>query len=146
MHVGRMNALDRGVVVLLLLVSSGAASGPARADLPRANDATQAELVSRNRKPSATARKLAKVRTELHRNLDGKGQGFIRGWSFDSKAFTLTVDKARYQQNLVYAAAITARSIFDMNRVPLPKKLIIRDRSGELLGEGPFANVPRIVD
>jgi hypothetical protein len=146
MRVGRIKALGRSVVVLLVLVSSGRASGLARVDLPSANDAPSAEFVSKNRKPSAAARRLAKVRSDLHRNLDGKGQGFIRGWSFDSKAFTLTIDKARYQQNLVYAATITARSIFDMNDVPLPTKLIIRDRSGELLGEGPFTNVPRIVD
>ena len=98
------------------------------------------------KKPTPRERKLAKVRADLHRNLDGKGNGFIRGWTFDSKRFTLTVDQRRYQQHMVTAATITARSIFDMNGVPLPKMLVIRDVSGEILGEAPFTNVPKIVD
>ena len=91
-------------------------------------------------------RKLEKVRRELHRNLDGKGDGFIVGWEFNSTTFTLRIDERRYEQNMVYAATITARSIFDMNNVTLPAKLVIRGRADQVLGSGPFANVPKIVD
>jgi hypothetical protein len=140
MNLKQTTSFARGVVVLVLLATSAATRG----DFPRTNGLLT-EVVAK-RKPSANARKIAKVRDDLARNLDGKGGGFIRGWAFDSKVFTLTVDESRYQPNAVYAAAITARSIFDMNGVPLPKKLIIRDRSGAVLGEGPFANVPKIVD
>ena len=103
-------------------------------------------LVVKKRNATSAERKLAKVREDLHRNLDGKGDGFIRGWTFDSRTFTLTIDKTRYQQNAVLAATMAARSIFDLDGVPLPKRLVIRDRSGEVLGEGPFANVPKLVD
>ena len=98
-------------------------------------------------KRSARSRdmKLARIREALHRNLDGKGNGFIVSWRFDSKSFTLTVDRLRYEQNMLYAATITARSIFDLEGVALPRRLIIRDRHGEVLGDGLFANVPRIV-
>ena len=109
-------------------------------------DPGHAQLVSKKSKRVARATKLAKVRADLHRNLDGKGNGFITGWSFDSKVLTLVVDKSRYQENMLYAATITARSIFDLNGVSLPMSLVIRDRYGEVLGEGPFANVPKIVE
>jgi hypothetical protein len=103
-------------------------------------------FVTKKHKATSAQRKLAKVRDDLHRNLDGKVDGFIRGWFFDSRTFTLTIDKTRYQQNAVFAATMTARSIFDLNGVALPARLVIRDRSGEVLGEGPFANVPKLVD
>ena len=103
-------------------------------------------LVAKKHKAKNAEHKLAKVRDDLHRNLDGKGDGFIRGWTFDSRTFTLTVDKTRYQQYAVLAATMAARSIFDLNGVALPARLVICDRSGEVLGEGPFANVPKLVD
>lgn len=103
-------------------------------------------LVAKKHKAKSAERKLAKVRDDLHRNLDGKGDGFIRGWTFDSLTFTLMIDKTRYQQYAVLAATMAARSIFDLNGVALPARLVIRDRSGEVLGEGPFANVPKLVD
>ena len=103
-------------------------------------------LVAKKRRLTSAERKLAKVREDLHRNLDGKGDGFIRGWTFDSRTFTLTVDKTRYQEYAVLAATMAARSIFDLDGVALPSRLVIRDRSGEVLGEGPFANVPKLVD
>ena len=103
-------------------------------------------LVAKKHKAKSGENKLAKVRDDLHRNLDGKAGGFIRGWTFDSRTFTLTVDKTRYQQNALLAATMAARSIFDLNRVALPTRLVIRDRSGEVLGEGAFANVPKLVD
>jgi hypothetical protein len=103
-------------------------------------------LVAKKHKATNAERKLAKVREDLHRNLDGKGDGFIRGWTFDSRTFTLTVDKTRYQQYAVLAATMAARSIFDLDGVALPSRLVIRDRSGEVLGEGPFVNVPKLVD
>jgi hypothetical protein len=90
--------------------------------------------------------KLAKVRKALHANLDGKGNGFIVGWRFDSKEFVLTIDKTRYEENMVYAATMAARSIFDLEGVRLPARLVIKDRSGEVLGSGPFSNVPRLVE
>jgi hypothetical protein len=105
-------------------------------------EAAEMRLVAKKHRANSAERRLAKVRDDLHRNLDGKGDGFIRGWSFDSRTFTLTVDKTRYQQNGVLAATMAARSIFDLNGVALPNRLVIRDRSGEVLGEGPFANVP----
>lgn len=98
------------------------------------------------RKPTARERKLAAVRQDLHRNSDGKGSGFILRWSFDEHRFTLTVNKRRYEKNMLYAATMTARAIFDTNEVPLPKTLVIRDISGEVLGEGPFSNVPKLVE
>jgi hypothetical protein len=102
--------------------------------------------VAKTPKTSPAKAKLARVRDALHRNLDGKGDGFIVGWRFDASTFTLTIDKSKYQQNMVYAATMTARSIFDLEGVRLPKRLVILDRSGEILGEGPFSNVPKIVD
>jgi hypothetical protein len=102
-------------------------------------------LVAKKHRAKSAERRLAKVRDDLHRNLDGKGDGFIRGWTFDSRTFTLTIDKTRYQQNEVFAATMAARSIFDLNGVALPTRLVIRDRSGAVLGEGPFANVPKLV-
>jgi len=102
--------------------------------------------VAKTSKASSAKAKLARVRDSLHRNLDGKGDGFIVGWRFDAATFTLTIDKSRYQPNMVYAATMTARSIFDLEGVRLPKRLVIRDRSGEILGEGPFSNVPKIVE
>jgi hypothetical protein len=98
------------------------------------------------RKTTARERKLAAVRRDLHRNLDGKGDGFIQGWAFNARAFTLKVDKKRYQQDMLFAATMTARAIFETNGVALPTILVIRDISEEVLGEGPFANVPKLVD
>src|SRR4051794_13810617 len=66
-------------------------------------------LVAKKHRAKSAERRLAKIRDDLHRNLDGKGDGFIRGWSFDSRTFTLTVDKTRYQQNGVLAATMAAR-------------------------------------
>lgn len=93
---------------------------------------------------AARATKAARVRRDLHRNLDGKGNGFIVSWSFNNKVFTLTIDPSRYEQNMLNAATMTARSIFDSNEMPLPGTLVIRDTSGRNLGEGPFENVPKI--
>jgi hypothetical protein len=113
---------------------------------PIGDGATHLVAGQQKKRPSARARKLAAVRADLHRNLAGKGNNFIRSWHFDAKVFTLTVDKRRYQQNMLYAATMTARAIFDTNGVPLPKLLVIRDVSGEVLGEGAFANVPKLVE
>ncbi|HET7435878.1 MAG TPA: hypothetical protein VFN10_14315 [Thermoanaerobaculia bacterium] len=121
--------------VLLVVMASGGVVETQREHI---------SLVATKHKPSAYARKLATVRTQLHRNLDGKANGFIRGWSFDAQQFTLTIDKSRYQQFALHATTMTARSIFDANGVALPKRLIIRDVSGAVLGDGAFANVPKI--
>jgi hypothetical protein len=119
-------------IAVAIVVSALFSAGPALA-APKGKSGTRAA-------------RLATVRADLHRNLDGKGDGFIRSWSFNSKTFTLTIDRRRYQQNMLYAATMTARSIFDMNGVPLPKTLILRDISGESLGEGPFENVPKVAE
>ncbi len=126
-----------------VLVAAVLAAGFLEAEARRARDT---EVVTAAKKSTKRQSKLAIVRRDLHSNLDGKGDGFIIGWSFDAKTFTLTVDKNRYRQHMVYAATITARSIFDLNGVALPTTLVIRDRSGEILGSGPFTNVPRVVD
>jgi hypothetical protein len=133
-----VRALVFSAMAAVLLAPTPATS--ARADEPRV------AAHQPKKKPSPRARKLAAVRSELHRNLDGKGGGFIQSWQFDTKVFTLTVDKRRYEQNMLYAATMTARSIFDTNGVPLPTLLVIRDVSGEVLGRGAFVNVPKIVD
>jgi hypothetical protein len=115
--------------------------------LPSASNAAGLRTATKQqRKVSARERKLAAVRADLHRNLDGQGSGFIHDWKFDTKVFTLTVDRRRYQQYMLFAATMAARSIFDTNGVPLPKTLVIRDISGDVLGEGPFANIPGLVD
>jgi hypothetical protein len=136
-------SLVRAVCVFLLSTIIIPAHG--LADV-RPTPAEAIHLVAKKRKATSAERKLAKVREDLHRNLDGKGDGFIRGWTFDSRTFTLTVDKTRYQEYAVLAATMAARSIFDLDGVPLPSRLVIRDRSGEMLGEGPFANVPKLAD
>jgi hypothetical protein len=133
-----LRALTFAAVAALLVLPAPAAA--------IRDDATHLVANRQQKKSSARARKLAAVRADLHRNLDSKGNGFIRSWHFDAKVFTLTVDKRRYQQNMLYAATMTARAIFDTNGVPLPKLLVIRDVSGEVLGEGAFANVPKLVD
>ncbi|HKO54338.1 MAG TPA: hypothetical protein VJ276_00590 [Thermoanaerobaculia bacterium] len=129
-----------GRALVFALTLSGFLSAASGTPLHRAT------TIATKRKGTQRARKFAKVREELHRNLDGKGSGFIQGWSFNANVFTLTVDKSRYQQHAIYAAAMTARAIFDSNGVPLPTTLVFRDASGELLGEGPFVNVPKLVD
>jgi hypothetical protein len=96
------------------------------------------------KKTSRVDARMQKVRADLHRNLDGKGGGFILGWRFNSKVFTLQIDRSRYEQNKLLAATMAARSIFDSNNVPLPRTLIIRDESGANIGEGPFSNVPSL--
>ncbi len=130
---------------IIILLSTMMVSGLALANITPASG-EGLRLVSKKQKAKPALGKIAKVRDDLHRNLDGKGDGFIRGWSFDSHTFTLTVDKTRYRQNAVLAATMAARSIFDLNGVPLPIRLVIRDRSGEILGGGPFANVPKLID
>jgi len=130
---------------IVILLSTMMVSGLALADIHPASGEVH-RLVSKKQKAKLAQGKIAKVRDDLHRNFDGKGDGFIRGWSFDSRIFTLTVDKTRFRQNALLAATMAARSIFDLNGVPLPIRLVIRDRSGEILGEGPFANVPKLID
>ncbi|HEX8153420.1 MAG TPA: hypothetical protein VF698_09860 [Thermoanaerobaculia bacterium] len=115
-------------VVMMIVLGGGAASA-----------ATPAPAAKKKLDSAARERK---VRDELHRNLDGKGGGFVQGFTFDSKVFTLTVDKRNYKKNSAYIAAMMARAIFDVNHYPLPTKLVFRDISGEVLGEGPFASVP----
>lgn len=117
------------MAVLMMIVLGGDA----------ASAATPAPAAKKKLDNAARERK---VRDELHRNLDGKGGGFVQGFTFDSKVFTLTVDKRNYKKNSAYIAAMMARAIFDINRYPLPTKLVFRDISGEVLGEGPFASVP----
>jgi len=87
---------------------------------------------------------LARVRADLHRNLDGKGGGFIVHWSFTSSRFILVIDKRYYEQNKLLAATMTTRVCFDSNGVHLPKTLIIQDASGTELARGPFQNVPAL--
>ena len=99
-------------------------------------------LVSGSHKRSARE---VKVRADLHRNLDGKGGGFIVRWSFNKSRFTLVVDRSRYEDNKFYATAMTARAIFDSNGFPLPKTFVVEDQNGQELGRGPFANVPALV-
>jgi len=92
-----------------------------------------------------TLSKSAKVRRDLHGNLDGKGDGFIRGWTWQGSVFTFIIDPSRYAPNKFLAAALATRSIFEMDGVPLPRTLIVRTISGEELNRGPFANIPSIV-
>jgi hypothetical protein len=96
------------------------------------------------KKTSRAEARMQKVRADLHRNLDGKGGGFILGWRFNSKVFTLQIDRNRYEQNKLLAATMAARSIFKLDGVALPRTLVIRDESGANIGEGPFSNVPSL--
>lgn len=114
--------------------------------LPSAGAAQRGSTAARRAHQTERQRKEKKVRQELHRNLDGKGDGFIVGFSFDARTFYLDIDASRYEQNMLTAATMTARSIFDSNDLVLPATLVIRDRSGKHLGSGPFSNVPKIFD
>ena len=94
---------------------------------------------------AARRTKEREVRTLLHRNLDGAGDGFVVGWQWSGETFVLVIDERKYVPNSAVVAAITARSIFDTEGVPLPKTLVFRDRQGKEMDRGPFANVPRLV-
>jgi hypothetical protein len=95
---------------------------------------------SKARKPT----KAEKLRRDLHRNLDGKGDGFISGWRWQGAVFTLIIDPSRYAPNKVLAATVAVRAMFETADVALPETLVIRDMSGTILGSGPFANVPSL--
>lgn len=90
--------------------------------------------------------RMTKLRADLHRNLDGKGDGFIVSWTFTSSRFTLVVNSRLYEKNKLLAATMAARAIFDSDGVSLPKTLIIRDVNGSELGRGPFRNVPPLIE
>jgi hypothetical protein len=129
------NASTRsGVVAILLAVFMSAA-------------VTYAEpLAGSGKKGRGRSAKEQKLRRDLHLNLDGKGDGFIQGWRWSGAVFTLIIDPARYAPMKVVAATMAARSMFELDGVSLPTKLVIRSTSGEILGEGPFANVPSLVE
>lgn len=125
------------MLIVALMTTSVSGSPVERQDVHRA-----VLLVGGSHKRSARE---AKVRADLHRNLDGKGGGFVVRWSFNKSRFTLVVDRSRYENNKFYATAMTARAIFDSNGFPLPKIFVVEDENGQELGRGPFANVPALV-
>ncbi len=105
------------------------------------------ELAQKRARQAAEASqrvRVREVRTLLHRNLDGAGDGFVRGWRWNDDTFVLIVDERKYVPNSALAAALTARSIFDTGGVALPATLVFRDRNGNEIDRGPFGNVPRI--
>lgn len=106
------------------------------ATVPRASAASSSK--------TGTSRS-AKVRADLHRNLDGKGDGFVVRWSYTKTQFTLTIDSGKYSANKLLAATMAARAIFDSNGVALPRVLVVRDVRGSELARGPFSNVPALM-
>ena len=117
----------------------------AEADARRRTEAEQADKRERRTAEAARRSRIREIRELLHRNLDGAGDGFVREWEWSGDLFVLVVDERKYVPNSAIAAAVTARSIFDTSDVPLPQVLVFRDRHGNEMDRGPFANVPRVV-
>lgn len=91
---------------------------------------------------AARSQRISEVRRLLNLNLNGAGDGFVRGWRWNGDTFILIIDERKYVPNSAIAAAMTARSIFDTGDVALPRVLVFRDRNGNELDRGSFANVP----
>lgn len=54
--------------------------------------------------------KAAKLRDDLHRNLDGKADGFISSWRWADSTFTLTIDPDHYAPNRFVVTAMAIRA------------------------------------
>lgn len=128
----------RALTLLFIFALPAAASPATPSDV--------AFVAKKKSKPTERQRKLARVRDSLRRNLDGKTEGLVISWSFDSEFFTFVLDERRYKQHMITAAAITARTMFDLEGVPLPKTLRFYGRNGDLIEQGPFENVPKVVE
>jgi hypothetical protein len=116
------------------------AKAQAQAHAEAERNAIRAQAAER----AAKRERLKRLRADLHKNLDGAGGGFVRRWEMKDDVLVLVIDPSEYIPNRAVAAAITARTMFDMNDVPLPSILIFRDTAGNELDRGPFANVPRV--
>lgn len=126
-------------------LAAAARKSAAEAEAQRLAAAERIQKRERDAAELSTRRRLSEVRRLLHLNLDGAGDGFVRGWLWNGDTFILIVDERKYVPNSAIAAAVTARSIFDTGDVELPATLVFRDRNGNDLDRGPFANVPRVV-
>jgi hypothetical protein len=135
-------ASDRAPATQRLVVA--ARKKLAEAEARRRAEVERLQKRDREAARAVQSQRIAEVRRLLDRNLNGAGDGFVRGWRWSEDTFTLIIDERRYVPNSAVVAAMTARSIFDTGDVALPSVLIFRDRNGNELDRGPFANVPRV--
>ena len=71
--------------------------------------------------------------------------GFVMRWSYTPQQFILTVDADKYEPGKSAAVIVSIRTIFDWNKAPLPKDLVLRGINGKEYGRWPFANAPSLV-
>lgn len=116
----------------------------AEAEARRRAQVERAQKRDREAAEGVQRQRISEVRRLLNLNLNGAGDGFVHGWRWNGDTFILIINERKYVPNSAIVAAMTARSIFDTGDVALPSVLVFRDRSGNELDRGPFANVPRV--